>query len=878
MSMWGLTMWLAIIAAVVLLVRPLLQQQSKPASITFHILMALPFFALASRFLVNDTSFAHVVSYGGEELPLRYRFAATWAAREGPLLLWVMWMTVLAFIWRKPMNGENTDTTHPLRLRLIYGFNLLLLLLALTLDPFKESTNMGIGQGLNELLQTDLMVIHPPLIFLAYSLCLHLSSIALSSMFTDSKGIQERMLSIVRPGLFVSTLGIGLGGLWAYLILDWGGYWAWDPVETGSLLPWLALVFMAHLRTRPGKTSEQTWIGAGLAAGGLALFATLVTRAGGVWASSVHTFVTDSAGTPPSDAFSRMMVLKSDATAGVEVMTYLVILLLFIGFWLQLQRNSEKNWKPTPHSLRLFSLPLIGVILALILQLYIDQSCDSQNLPSCSVTLDATVYALIPSFVFSFLLFAPLALEFFFGDIRSPRPSVEGWSFGSLVQTGEKDRTNSLFFILLLVAIFIFGLTDNFLYTALFLIFFTPLFFAEDATKLWAHGAGGVMLGLAGAWSGMVEVLAAGIIILFFILPWLLVPESEETSSFSFFEKKSQQKIALWASVGVIGTYLVLTIVLLLSSIDAINFEGHELYGAPFLMAFAGSLFLYSNRRHDAKRNAWLLIGTLLISILFAIWQPVAFGMDSSTAISSLIVRGVLAWLTLPILILVVVPMVKEVVITQGIERSKIPIWRRIPLGAHLVHLGLLLLLIGHVYTTVLIDRGDASHRVTMVKDEIVFDGNYGYEFTGLRMTTEDLEVGNGYVGIQINVYELENDGVGDKIGTVEPGMLRFDTITDSGFVLSSKSRSEVDTLTRWSGDMVFIFDGSQANGLMQETVANGSDSVQIVRVTVYDLPASHMVWLGWTTMLLGMGVVVLGDISKNERLKAKTITSNEEE
>ena len=876
--MWGLTMWLAIIAAAVLLVRPLLQQQSKPASITFHLLMALPFFALASRFLVNDTSFAHVVSYGGEELPLRYRFAATWAAREGPLLLWVMWMTVLAFVWRKPMSGENTDTTHPLRLRLIYGFNLLLLLLALTLDPFKESTSTGIGQGLNELLQTDLMVIHPPLIFLAYSLCLHISSIALSSMFTDSKGIQERMLSIVRPGLFVSTLGIGLGGLWAYLILDWGGYWAWDPVETGSMLPWLALVFMAHLRTRPGKTSHQTWIGAGLAAGGLALFATLVTRAGGVWASSVHTFVTDSAGTSPADAFSRMMVLKSDPTAGVEVMTYLVVLLLFIGFWLQLQRGSEKDWKPNSRSLRLFSLPFIGVLLALILRFYIDQTCESQTLSSCSSTFDATVYAFIPSFAFSALLFAPLAFEFFYGGVRTPRASEKGWSFGSFVQTGEKNRTNLLFLILLLIALFIFSLTDNFLYTAFFLIFFTPLFFAEDATKLWAQGAGGVMLGLAGAWSGMIEVLAAGIVMLFFILPWLLAPESDENSSFSFFEKKSQQKIALWASVVIVGTYLVLTIVLLLSSIDAINFEGHELYGTPFIMAFAGALFLYSNRRHEAKRNAWLLLGTLAVSILFAIWQPTAFGMDSSTEMSTLIVRGVLAWLTLPILILLVVPMVKEVVLTQGIERSKTPIWRRIPLGAHIVHLGLLLLLIGHVYTTVLVDRGDASHRITMVKDEIVFDGNYGYEFTGLRMTSEDLEVGDGYVGIQINVYELDNDGRGDKIGTVEPGMLRFDTITDSGFVLSSKSRSEVDTLSRWSGDLVFIFDGSQANGLMQQTAINGSESVQLVRVTVYDLPASHLVWLGWTTMLLGMGMVVLGDISKNGRLKSKTITSNEEE
>ena len=63
------------------------------------------------------------------------------------------------------------------------------------------------------------------------------------------------MIQITRPAMFVSTLGIGLGGLWAYTVLDWGGYWAWDPVETGSMLPWLVLVIMLHLRTRPGKNS-----------------------------------------------------------------------------------------------------------------------------------------------------------------------------------------------------------------------------------------------------------------------------------------------------------------------------------------------------------------------------------------------------------------------------------------------------------------------------------------------------------------------------------------------------------------------------------------------------------------------------------------------
>jgi cytochrome c-type biogenesis protein CcmF len=164
--MWGATLWLAILAAGVLLFKPQIHERSKGASLALHAMMILPFLALASRFLVNDTSIHHVVAYGGAALPLKYRFAATWAAREGPLLLWVAWMTLLAWAWHKPMTGES-ETTHALRLRLIHGFSLLMLLNAQTLDPFKEASPFFTGRGLNELLQTDLMVIHPPLIFLA---------------------------------------------------------------------------------------------------------------------------------------------------------------------------------------------------------------------------------------------------------------------------------------------------------------------------------------------------------------------------------------------------------------------------------------------------------------------------------------------------------------------------------------------------------------------------------------------------------------------------------------------------------------------------------------------------------------------------------------
>jgi hypothetical protein len=301
-----------------------------------------------------------------------------------------------------------------------------------------------------------------------------------------------------------------------------------------------------------------------------------------------------------------------------------------------------------------------------------------------------------------------------------------------------------------------------------------------------------------------------------------------------------------------------------------VNFDAHEVYGAPFVLAFAAAMVMYTGRKGDSNRNAWLVLGTLALSLLFALWKPEAFGMDSNTIVSSFLVRGTLAWLVLPMLFLVFIPVAREALIVQRKGRDVRTLIRRIPFGAHLVHLGLILLLIGHVYTTVLVDRGDASHRITMIKDEIIIDGNYGYEFKDLVAQSDDLEVGDGYIGVQITVYEIENGAPTDAIGTVEPGMLRFDS--------TGTARSEVDTLTRWSGDIVFIFDGSQASGLMSQTTGGDLSSVEMVRVTVYDLPASHTVWLGWATMLIGMAIVVAGDVSKNNSLRPHGLEIEAEE
>ena len=111
--MWEATLWIACLAAIVLMIQPSLYERSVLGAIAAHVCLALPFFALVSRFIVNDTSIQYVVAFGGESLPFKYRFAATWAAREGPILMWVVWLSLLSWIWRKPMPVSYTHLTLP---------------------------------------------------------------------------------------------------------------------------------------------------------------------------------------------------------------------------------------------------------------------------------------------------------------------------------------------------------------------------------------------------------------------------------------------------------------------------------------------------------------------------------------------------------------------------------------------------------------------------------------------------------------------------------------------------------------------------------------------------------------------------------------------
>ena len=803
--MWGWTLVLAALACIVMMIWPRWRVEQPIVSLVLHLAVAAPFVALASRFITNDTSILHVALNGGEDLPLKYRFAATWAAREGPLLMWAAWMGLVAWWFGRPLASEMQNT-HNLRLRLMHGFTLLLLLISMTLDPFAGNPFGVKGDGLNELLQTDLMVIHPPLVFLAYSLCIALAATSLAILqYGDDAEIDKRMLHQTRPGLLIATLGIGLGGLWAYMVLDWGGYWAWDPVETGSLLPWLALVLMGHLRTRPGKTSTLMWTGLGLATGALALFATLVTRAGGVWAASVHTFVVAADGTPPTNVFDRMMILKGRAE-GVEIVSYVLLILLLSGVFIRAAQGTTRR----PFS-NLFLIPVIGAGIA--------------------VLFDYATYAYAPSLFFLGMVFAPTAVDW----PKHDKSNNSSWSYRGFLYLPWLFIVPSVAYIL----------TRDLLFVLLNALMFVPLYSEMDARKAWGWGAAGTMMCLASAWSGLVELHTAAIMLGFYILPWLIMGE-EESEPKPWLTRRFLMRTTLWAPVVLTSLYIILTLIILISSIDAVQFNAHELYGAPFVMGMALAMFAYTSRKQSPRQIVSVVLGVAFASILLATIIPSALGGDASEPISDFLSRGTIAWLVLPSVLIALVPMGAEVY-----NRVNASGFSKIAPAAHLVHFGLLLLLVGHVFTTVLVDRGDATHRITLVRGEMVEVDGYGYVFDDIVLENENLEVGDGYVGAIISVYSGD-----EKIGEVEPGLIRFDGS-------SNPPRSEVDTLVRYHGDIVFIFDGSQTNGLMQQVSTDGADSVQRMRVIIYDLPGSHLVWAGWALMMVGMAWLTVLDAKK---------------
>lgn len=251
-------------------------------------LLWLGMILLTYYFLVSDFRILYVWKFSNLSLPNIYKISAVWAGQEGTFLLWACMLMSIATVLAK-RNEKAAQIT--------LAYAILLTFLTFLSSPFKtiyeEFPDIPIGyiptdgNGLNPLLVDPWMALHPPVIFLGYALTTPVFSYCLLRLWINYEEYAKESLSWGRWAWIFLTLGIALGGVWSYKVLGWGGFWAWDPVETSSLIPWLLLTAYLHTIKREREYRLISPL-LGMMSFVAVLYASFITRSGIL--ESVHAF------------------------------------------------------------------------------------------------------------------------------------------------------------------------------------------------------------------------------------------------------------------------------------------------------------------------------------------------------------------------------------------------------------------------------------------------------------------------------------------------------------------------------------------------------------------------------------------------------------
>ncbi|NCS90121.1 MAG: cytochrome c biogenesis protein CcsA [Ignavibacteria bacterium] len=326
--------------------------------IAYHAMTMLVIIAstiLLYSILTHDYSLKYVYSYSSNELPAGILAATFWAGQEGSFMLWLL-LTAIVGLFLQSYSAKRGDLEP--RVMAVFSFAITFLLIMVSpmfKNPFEAiwaepifinvkdiasaffnmpwlqsfmfsdpqtSQNFvkvnsdlfavlqanGIamkdfvidGRGLNPQLLNFWMQIHPPILFLGFSMATAPFAFAMAALMkNDYKDWVRQSMPWVLSGMGILGLGIMMGGYWAYEMLGWGGYWAWDPVENSSLIPWLIGVASIHTLLVQKKSQGKGGIGKfaktnlilAILTYVLVLYSTFLTRSGVLGDASVHSFV-----------------------------------------------------------------------------------------------------------------------------------------------------------------------------------------------------------------------------------------------------------------------------------------------------------------------------------------------------------------------------------------------------------------------------------------------------------------------------------------------------------------------------------------------------------------------------------------------------------
>lgn len=283
---------------------------------TIHSISVIGIAATIFYMLFNHFyEYSYVWQHSNNEMPMQYIMSCFWEGQEGSFLLWAFWNVVLGNILRKTIDAKWEAPTMAI-FALVQVF-IASMLLGIFIGDYKLGTNPFIllrenpdfanlpfvqmenylekldGRGLNPLLMNYWMTIHPPTLFLGFSSTLVPFVFAIAGLWKrDFTAWQKPALTWTFFSIMILGTGILMGGAWAYEALSFGGFWAWDPVENSSLVPWLVMVGAGHvmiINKNKGGSLFMTHLMA-IASFLLVLYSTFLTRSGILGKNSVHAF------------------------------------------------------------------------------------------------------------------------------------------------------------------------------------------------------------------------------------------------------------------------------------------------------------------------------------------------------------------------------------------------------------------------------------------------------------------------------------------------------------------------------------------------------------------------------------------------------------
>ena len=288
--------------------------------------------ALQLALITNDFSVSYVANHHASTTPFPFNVASAWGALEGSIVLWGL--VLAGFVWMALRRHEaEPDRLGAGAMAFLGAIALFFFGLMLTVAnpfevcvqaaeracaasspwPFAAASAPLEGAGPNPLLQNHiLMAIHPPLLYVGYvglSVPFAYAMSALALRVPGPEWLRRSHRSTLVAWSFL-TIGIVLGGWWAYEVLSWGGYWAWDPVENASFMPWLiATAFLHSAIVQQRRNVLQAWnFILVISAFSLTILGTFLTRSGTI--NSVHSF-TQSAIGPALLGFLALILIGS---------------------------------------------------------------------------------------------------------------------------------------------------------------------------------------------------------------------------------------------------------------------------------------------------------------------------------------------------------------------------------------------------------------------------------------------------------------------------------------------------------------------------------------------------------------------------------------